>query len=90
MDERPVAFSDLTQLDGEPTSRATPHIERIPIRRKASGGATAAPAGVLAGMAVTAGITAIGLWIGSPTLVITICWMITILVALAIGVSRRR
>jgi hypothetical protein len=87
VDECPVAYSDLTQLDGEPTSRATPRIVRTPAGRDA-GGSTASPIVILlAGMAATAGLMAVDLWIGSPASVIVICSTITIM--LAIGALRR-
>jgi hypothetical protein len=89
VDECPVAYSDLTQLDGEPTSRATPCIERTPAGRNAEG-FTATPIVILlAGMAATVGLTAVGLWIGSPASVIVICSTITIMFTLAIGALRR-
>ena len=87
MEESLVAYSDLTQLDGDPTSRATPHIERTPAGRIADEAAAALVVATLTGMTAMAGTAAIGLWIGCPTSVIVICSLIMFVLVLAIGAS---
>jgi hypothetical protein len=91
VDESLVEYSDLTQLDGEPTGRAIPHFERTPAGRN---GGKASPAFVVADLAamavaIPAAVCAagIGVWIGAPTSLIMICSVSVLAFVLAVGAT---
>jgi hypothetical protein len=65
VDEIVVVYSDLTQLDGEPTNRATLRIECVPAGLNASEASAALVVAALAAMAAMACVAGIGIWIGA-------------------------
>jgi fatty acid desaturase len=96
VNESLVAYNDLTQLDGVPTSRATPFIERTPLTKRTPAGRSAYEAvaallvATLMAMVAMAATAAIGLWIGCAPSVIVICSVITFVLVLAISASHIR
>jgi hypothetical protein len=87
VDESLVAHSDLTQLDGEPTSRATPHIERTPVGGAAGEAAATLMVVALAAMTAMACVAGIGIWIKATTSLIMICSVLVFAFVLHAGVS---
>jgi hypothetical protein len=89
VDESLVVYSDLTQLDGEPTDRATPRIVRKSAGRSAGEASPDCVVAILAAMAAAACVAGIGIWIGATTSLIMICSVLVLAFVLA-GVTLRR
>jgi hypothetical protein len=90
VDEILVVYSDLTQLDGEPTNRATLRIERVPVGQNAGEASVAFVVATLAAMAAMACAAGIGSWIGATTSLIMMCSVLVFVFVLVAGVSSLR
>jgi hypothetical protein len=89
VDEGPVVYSDLTQLDGEPTNRATPCIERTPVGFNVGEASAIYVAVGLAAMAAACA-AGIGIWLGAAAPLTVICSALVSALVFVVGVFHPR
>lgn len=87
MEDSQLVYSDLTRLEGEPTPRAHPRIERIEREPATPSGAAitimlVAGAGLVA-LAATAGV---GIWVGASATLVLICSVLAFALGVVSGV----
>jgi hypothetical protein len=89
VDEILVVYTDLTQLDGKPTDRATLRVERVPVGN-AGEASVALVVATLAAMAAMACAAGVGIWIGATASLIMMCSVLVFAFVLVAGISSVR